>query len=123
MDLEVATKGMMDAREALRSTRGVTDPFYISEQMQRLTQYTGAVEETLAEKEEELEVLEMNKFIHYTKTEGKSVNQAEILSKQEVGELKGEIAKLKRYVNSSWQIIGVAQSRFNHLAAASKTQM
>lgn len=114
MDLQVATKGMMKTRDALRSKRGVSDPNFISENMQRLTQYTGAIEEHLAELEEKLEVDEMARFINYTKN-GRSINQAEILAKQEVGSLKGEIAKLKRYVNSSWQIVGVAQSRFNHL--------
>ena len=121
MDLQEATKGMMDARAQLRSKRGVTDPFFISEQMQRLAQYTGAVEEHLAEKEEELEVIEMQKFKAYCKE--KSVNQAEILTRYEVGSHKGEIAKLKRYVNSSWQIVGVAQSRFNHLGQESRTQI
>lgn len=115
MELETAVDGMMKTRAALRTKQGVSDPGFISEQMQRLAQYTGAVEEHLADFEEELEVEEMKRFIHYTKTEGKSVNQAEILAKQEVGEIKGRIAKLKRYVGGSWQIVGVAQSRFNHL--------
>lgn len=115
MDLQLAVDGMMKTRAALRSSQGVINPGFISEQMQRLTQYTGAVEEHLAELEEKLEVDEMQKFMHYTKAEGKTVNQAEIITKQEVGEVKGQIAKLKRYVNSSWQIVGVAQSRFNHL--------
>lgn len=123
MDLDTAVKGMMEARAQLRSKRGVTDPFFISEQMQRLAQYTGAIEEILAEREEALEVDEMTQFLHYTKTEGKSVNQAEILAKQEVGQLKGEIARLKRYVNSSWNIIGVSQSRFNHLQREAGTQI
>jgi hypothetical protein len=105
----------MKTRSALRSKQGVYDPGFISEQMQRLAQYTGAIEEHLAVLEEQIEVDEMNKFINYTHGQGKSVNQAETLAKQEVGSLKGEIAKLKRYVNSSWQIVGVAQSRFNHL--------
>lgn len=123
MNLEEATKGMMDARAQLRSLKGVSNPFFISAQMQRLTQYTGAMEEHLARLEEELEVLEMQKFIQYTKEEGKSVNQAAIIAKQEVGSHKGEIAKLKRYVNSSWQIVGVAQSRFNHLQIEAKTTL
>lgn len=120
MKLEDAVKGMMNAREKLRSKQGVADPHFISEQMQRLAQYTGAVEETLAELEKQLEVVEARKFTHYTKEEGMSVNQAEILAKQEVGNLKGEIAKLKRYVNSSWQIVGVSQSRWNHLSHEQK---
>lgn len=123
MKLKEAVTGMMDARSALRSKQGVSDPSFISEQMQRLAQYTGAVEEHLAELEERIEVEEMNKFITLTRTEGRSINQAEILAKQEVGSLKGEIAKLKRYVNSSWQIVGVAQSRFNHLAKSNTGQI
>ena len=115
MDLQTATKGMMDARAALRTKDGVNNPSFISEQMQRLAQYTGSVEEHLAELEERIEVEEMNVFNGH-RADGKSVNQAELLAKQEVGSLKGEIAKLKRYVNSSWSIIGVAQSRVNHLA-------
>lgn len=115
MELTDAITGMLKTREALRTRQGVSDPYFISEQMQRLTQYVSAVEEHLAEREEQLEIEEMNKFIHYTRTEGKSVNQAAIITKQEVGSSKGEIAKLKRYVSSSWQIVGVSQSRFNHL--------
>lgn len=104
----------MDARSQLRSTEGITDPSFISVQMQRLTQFTGAVEEHLAELEERIEVEEHNSFNGWM-TEGKSVNQAEAMAKQEVSAIKGQIAKLKRYVNSSWSIIGVAQSRVNHI--------
>lgn len=123
MDLEDAIDGMMKTRAALRTRQGVSDPNFISEQMQRLAQYTGAVEEHLAPLEEQLEIDEMEKFKHYTKNEGKSVNQAEILTKQEVGEVKGQIAKLKRYISSSWQIVGVAQSRFNHLTKTTTGQI
>lgn len=115
MELKTAITGMLEARTQLRSKQGVTDPSFISEQMQRLAQYTGAVEEHLAELEEQIEVEEMNYFNGW-RLDGKSVNQAETLAKQAVSHIKGNIAKLKRYVNSSWSIIGVAQSRFNHLA-------
>lgn len=121
MNLEEATKGMMDARANLRTRRGVTDPMYISEQMQRLAQYTGAVEEHLAVLEEEIEKDLMHRFITYNMD--KSTNQAEILARFETGKKKGEIAKLKRYVNSSWSIVGVAQSRYNHLSKSSAGQI
>lgn len=114
MDLQQSVKGMMDARSQLRSPEGITDPGFISIQMQRLTQFTGAVEEHLADLEERIEVEESTIFSGWM-TDGKSVNQAETLAKQEVSVLKGQIAKLKRYVNSSWAIIGVAQSRVNHI--------
>ncbi len=120
MELEVAITGMLDARNQLRNKRGVSDGTFISEQMMRLTQYTGAVEEHLAVFEEELEVAEMKEFDSQL-TQGKSVNMSETLAKQKVGSLKGKIAYLKRLVNSSWSIIGVAQSRFNHLNAEYKT--
>jgi hypothetical protein len=114
MDINTAITGLLDARNQLRSKRGVSDPTFISEQMMRLTQFTGAVEEHLAVYEEELEVAEMQEFDNQL-TQGKSVNMSETLAKQKVGSLKGKIAYLKRLVNSSWSIIGVAQSRFNHL--------
>lgn len=114
MDINTAITGLLDARNQLRSKRGVSDPTFISEQMMRLTQFTGAVEEHLAVYEEELEVAEMQEFDKQL-TQGKSVNMSETLAKQKVGSLKGKIAYLKRLVNSSWSIIGVAQSRFNHL--------
>lgn len=122
MTLEAAVKGMMDARSALRSKQGVSDPHYISEQMQRLAQYTGAVEEHLAELEEQLEVFEQAKFMAQL-LEKKSVNQAVIIAKQEVGSQKGMIAKLKRYVNSSWSLISTAQSRWNHLSKSNAGQI
>lgn len=114
MELDVAITGLLDARNKLRGTRGVSDPTFISEQMMRLTQYTGAVEEHLALFEEELEIAEMREFDNQL-TQGKSVNMSETLAKQKVGSQKGKIAYLKRLVNSSWSIIGVSQSRFNHL--------
>jgi septation ring formation regulator EzrA len=117
VELNDAIEAMVKVRAALRTQRGINDPAYISENMQKLAQFVSAIEEHLAVLEEQLEAEEMKRFIRYTRTEGKSINQAEILAKQEVGELKGQIAKLKRYVNSSWAIVGTAQSRFNHLSS------
>jgi outer membrane protein TolC len=115
MNLETAVRLMIDARAKLRTKDGISDPSYISQEMMRLAQATGAVEEHLADLEERLEVEEMTVFNGH-RADGKSINQAEVLAKQEIGALKGQITKLKRYVNSSWAIIGVAQSRVNHLA-------
>lgn len=120
MDLEQATKGLLDARNQLRTKKGVSNPFVISEQMMRLTQYTSAVEEHLAVYEEELEIAEMQEFNNQL-AQGKSVNMSETLAKQKVGSLKGKIANLKRLVNSSWSVIGVCQSRYNHLQTEEKT--
>jgi hypothetical protein len=116
MDLEDAVKGMMTTRAALRSKQGVSDPNFISENMQRLAQYTAAIDVHLADLEELHEANMTTKFVKYTNGEDAiSVSQAETKTRFETGIRKGEIAKLKRYVNSAWQLVGVAQSRHNHL--------
>lgn len=121
MTLEEAVKGMLEARDKLRTKQGIVDPAYISQQMQILTQFTSAVEEHLAELEEEHESNMTNKFVKYTNGEDAvSVSQAETKTRFETGITKGQIAKLKRYVGSSWSVIGVAQSRVNHLASEMK---
>lgn len=114
MDISEAVTGMLDARAQLRTRKGITDPFFISEQMQRLAQYTGAVEEHLAELEEQQEVEEEQAFRKHSEA-GKSVNAATEAAKYDTATIKGQIKKLTRYVKSSWSIVGVAQSRFNHL--------
>lgn len=121
MKLEDAIKGMMTTRAALRSKQGVSDPSFISENMQRLAQYTAAIDIHLADLEEEHESNMTTKFVKYTNgTDAISVSQAETKTRFEAGIRKGEIAKLKRYVNSAWQLVGVAQSRHNHLTAEYK---
>jgi len=115
MNLDEAVGHMLRVRGDLRSKRGVTDPLFISENMQRLTQYTGAVEEHLAVLEEELDLQEMHIFTGYMK-QGKSASAAETLTRFEVGETKGSVARIKRLVNSSWSIIKTSQSRYNHLS-------
>ncbi len=119
MNLDVAVTGLLKVRNDMRQVKGVRDPLFISEQMQRLAQYTSAVEEHLADLEERLEVEEMNKFLSYLK-QGDSVNKSETLAKQEVGSHKGEIARLSRLVNSSWKLISTSQSRINHLQSDMK---
>ena len=114
MNLDDAVRGLLKVREELRSKRGITDPLFLSQNMQRLTQYTGAVEEHLADMEEQLEAEMMGCFESYMK-QGKTPSAAETLVKYETKGLKGNIARLKRLVNSSWSIISTAQSRINHI--------
>lgn len=120
MNLEEATKGMLKTREVLRTRQGISDPNFISEQMQRLAQYTAAIEEHLADLEQQLEDTMYKIFINSTKG-GTSVSQSETLARFQTKELKGQVEKLNRYVKSSWNIIGVAQSRVNHLTKERQT--
>ena len=114
MNLDIAVKGLLQVRNDLRSREGVIDPFFISERMQRLAQYTGAVEEHLGHLEEDQENIKLVAFHKYL-AEGRSVNMAETLCRKEFGSHEGEIAKLSRLVKSSWALISTSQSRINHL--------
>jgi len=122
MLLATAMKGMLEAREKLQSEEGVSNPTYISEQTQRLAQYTGAVEEVLAEDEADLVIKEAAKFKTYM-SEKKSANMAGNLLKYDFTQERAEIVKLTRLVNSSWKIISVAQSRVKHLIAEANNQI
>lgn len=113
MDLNVAIKGMLSAETELRTRAGTNDPMTMSEHMARLAQYTGAVEEHLAEAEQ---VYEVNWAITYTKNvKTMSVTAADNQTKIDMAEEKGQIAYMKRMVGSAWRQIGVVQSRYNHL--------
>lgn len=123
MELDKALKGMFDAQDRLRSTPGTENPTYMSQHMMRLAQYTGAVEEKLAEYEEDFE----KKFAVELKIrlidKKMKVTQAEREVDIELAELKGQIKYLTRLVASAWKQVGVAQSRFNHLTTLASTQV
>ena len=122
MLLTTAMKGMLEAREELQKEEGVSNPTFISENTQRLAQYTGAVEEVLAENEADLVTKESTKFKAYM-DEKKSANMASNLLKYDFTEERAQIAKLTRLCNSSWKIISVAQSRVKHLIAEANNQI
>lgn len=122
MNIDTAVAGMLDARHALQKREGVSSPTYISEQMQRLAQYTSAIEERLAELEEDLENKESELFKKY-RSEGKSVNASEKNIKYDIAEEKARIIKLTRYASSSWKLISVSQSRIKHLIAEANNQV
>lgn len=117
MDLQIALKGISDAETELRSKDGISNPSFISTQMQRLAQYAAAVEERLAELEEEYEVdmsVELKKLII---DEGKSATAADSFVRMRLGPTKGRIAYLTRRVKTAWKVTGICQSRYRHLEA------
>ena len=115
MDLEVAIKGMLDAQDKLRTPQGTNDPDEISYQMQRLAQYTGAVELHLANFERNYEI-ELGKRLHtYLVTEGTNATNADKRVRIDLAKDKGEIAYLTRIVSSAWKQVSTSQSRWNHL--------
>lgn len=122
MLLATALKGMSEARDALQKQEGISLPSYISEQTQRLAQYTGAVEEILAENEAELVRKTSKQFKSYMDG-GKSANMAGELLKYDFVEERAEVVQLTRLCNSSWKIISVSQSRVKHLIAEATNQI
>jgi hypothetical protein len=123
MLLATAVNSMLETREALRKQEGLSNPTYISEQIQKLAQYTGAVEEILAEDEAQLVKDEAAKFKSYMNDHGKSPNMASNLLRYDFVDDRAEIVKLTRLCNSAWKIIGVAQSRVKHLIAEATNQI
>lgn len=113
--IETAIEGMMDAQEKLRSDQGINSPVYMSKMMMRLAQYTGAVEEYLAQYEKDYEIKQSQLLKRFLVTEGASATQAEKRVKIELGELKGQITYLSRIVSSAWKQVSTIQSRWNHL--------
>lgn len=115
MDLNQALEIVFDAQDKLRTRRGVNDPFYMSEQMSRMAQATGAVEIHLAELEKDYEVKQSKLLHQFLVTEGTSATNAEKRVKIELGELKGQLTYLSRIVSSAWKQVSTIQSRYNHL--------
>ena len=115
MNLETSLKTLFTAQDNLRTPRGVNDPDYISENMQRLAIASGAVEQHLAEYERDYE-LELGKRLgQYLVTEGVSATLADKRVRIDLAKQKSEITYLSRIVSSAWKLTSIAQSRHNHL--------
>jgi hypothetical protein len=114
MDLDTALKGMIDAENSLRTKQGINNPAIMSEAMMRLSQYTGSVEEHLADLERDAE-LEEARIYQEMKAEGKSPSAAEKEAKYAIASFKADIKRLTRLTTSAWRQVGVIQSRINHL--------
>lgn len=123
MDLHKAIKGMLDAENNLRTPQGVSNPSVMSENMMRLSQYLGAVEEHLAQYEKDYEITLAQKLHNFMVTQGIKPTPAEARAKMELGEIKGQVVYLSRLVSSGWRQVGVIQSRINHLTREAQTQL
>lgn len=112
MDLDTATTGILDAREKLGNLLASNhpDPMQIGDQMNRMALYLTYVGDHLGELEEERETLKGQEFMKCLK-EGKSANQADMLSRAEVAHLTGQIAKVKYLHKDGWEYTSRAQSK------------
>lgn len=122
MDIELAISGVLTERSALQQPEGVSHPTYISEHMQRLSQYNSSLEENLAQAEKTLKLKEAELFKEYTAS-GDSVNKAQTKIKYELAADEAQIIYTTRLVSSSWRFISVSQSRIKHLIEEAKNQI
>lgn len=112
MDLDTATAGILDARKKLGKllSSEQPDPNGVGDQMNRMALYLTYVGDHLGELEEEREKRKAAEFMRCL-AEGKSANQADMLSRAEVAELTGQIAKIKYLHKDGWEYTSRAQSK------------
>lgn len=122
MDLQTAITGMLQMRKALQQSEGLSSPTFISEKIQILAQYVGAIEIILSDKESDLTVKEAKRYKEYIDT-GKKTSTAKDLARFDYIEDHAEINKLSRYISSSWKIVSTSQSRVKHLIEESRNQI
>lgn len=122
LGLDEALRGLSSAQEKLRNATAIISPVIMSEQMIRLSQYAGALDEHLAEFEREYDIQLAAKILNKHK-EGMKISPAETLSKMELSEVRGQISYLSRISSSAWRQVGTIQSRINHLVNESKTNI
>jgi len=119
MDIATAISGVLQERSALQQSEGISNPSYISEHMQKLSQYNSALDERLGEEEKKIDIKEADLFKKY-RAKGMSVNAAQTQIKYDIAADKAEITRLARLVSSSWRFIGASQSRIRHLVEEAK---
>jgi hypothetical protein len=122
ISLEQSLAGMRDAQDKLRNATAIVSPVIISEQMFRLSQFAGLIDEHLAEYEKEYEV-KLSARILQLVGEGYKFSPAETNAKCEMAEIKSQILYLTRLSGSAWRQVTTAQSRYNHLNKESYTNL
>lgn len=123
MNLDKAISGLFDAEGQIRSKEGISNPILLSSQMMRMSAYVSAIEQTLAEYERDYEIQSGKILKRCMVDENMNASQSEKQVKIEIAETKGQIAYLGRLVSSAWKVVGVAQSRINHLIQESRTNI
>lgn len=122
MNIEAAKAGVLKERTALEDSQGLSNPSYISEHMQALSQYVAILDDLAREKEETLEKKEARLFKQY-RSGGMSVNGSQTQIKYEMMDERAEMASLNRLVSSSWKFINACQSRLKYLVEEAKNQL
>lgn len=120
MDIETSIAGVRKERGALQQKEGLSNPSYISEHMQALSQYVSSLDDAVREEETRLEIQESRLYKKY-RLEGMSVNATEKTIKYEMMEDRAELSSHNRLVGGSWKFINACQSRLKHLVEEAKS--
>lgn len=123
MELDIAIKGMLEVENGIRSAQAISNPVLLSTHMMRLSAYTSAVEEKLAELEKDFEVGYAVELKERLIDKSMKVTQAEREVDIILAETKGQIKYLTRIVGSAWRQVGTIQSRINHIKQESGTNI
>ncbi len=121
MKLENAITYLLKIEANLQDAHNIIDPAFMSKSMVRMSIYTGAIEEKLAEYEKDYEVKQSMLLKQFLVDLKMPVTAAEKRVKIELGESKAQIVYLTRITASAWRQIGVLQSRINHIVKFSET--
>jgi hypothetical protein len=122
LSLEETLKGLAYAQNKLRNATAIVNPVIMSEQMMRMSQYAGSLDEHLAELEREYETKISAKILEYI-NDGMKTSPAETKAKTEMSTIKGQILYISRLSSSAWKQIGTIQSRINHLKTEAGTNI
>ena len=122
MLLSAALQSMSWHRSKLLEPESTNNPSYISEHTHRLAQYIASAEESLADLEAQLEVLESDSFRQHIKL-GKSANAAKESVRREFTKERADIIRATRLVSSGWKLVNSSQSRVKHLIAEANNQI
>lgn len=120
MNIATAKASVLKERTALEDSQGLSNPSYISEHMQALSQYVAILDDLVRELEEGLNKREAALFSQY-RAEKMSVNGTQTQIKYEMMEDRAEMASLNRLVSSSWKFINACQSRLKYLVEEAKS--
>lgn len=112
MELNTAIAGILDTRAKLGKllTQTHPDPSGVGDQMNRMALYLTYIGDHLGELEERREKTKGAEFMKCL-AEGKSANQADMLSRASVADLTGQIAKVKYLHSDGWNYTSRAQSK------------
>lgn len=113
--LSIATEGMLDCMDNLRTKAAKDQPAYLSEQVYRLGQYTAAVDYRLGELEQWYEESEAALLRDSIKEKGMASSAAEKEVKMELGNVEGQIKYLKRITSAAWSLHTGGMARVKYL--------